>query len=71
MGSRLVYITIAYYMQKGGGSEGVQIACRNKYVINARSHSNTSHYSQVSYRVSGNICHLSCVLLLHVIKSSS
>ena len=35
-GSSLLYITIAYYMQKGG--EGVQIACKDAYVINGRPH---------------------------------
>ena len=33
-GQSLLYISIAYYMQKGG--EGVQIACKNSYVINGR-----------------------------------
>ena len=33
-GQSLLYISIAYYMQKGG--EGVQIACKNAYVINGR-----------------------------------
>ena len=33
-GSRLPYISIAYYMQKGG--EGVQIACKIAYVLNGR-----------------------------------
>ena len=32
--SNLLYIYIAYYMQKGG--EGVQIACKIAYVINGR-----------------------------------
>ena len=36
MGSDLPYISIAYYMQKGG--EGVQKACKNAYVINGRPH---------------------------------
>ena len=30
----ILYISIAYYMQKGG--EGVQIACKNAHVINGR-----------------------------------
>ena len=34
-GSSLLYFSIAYYMQKGGG-EGVQITCKNAYVINGR-----------------------------------
>ena len=34
-GLSLLYISIAYYMHKGGG-EGVQIACQNAYVINGR-----------------------------------
>ena len=33
--SSLLYISIAYYMQKGGG-EGVQIACKTAYIINGR-----------------------------------
>ena len=33
-GSSLLYISIAFYMQKGG--EGVQIACKIAYVINGR-----------------------------------
>ena len=33
-GSSLLYISIAYNMQKWG--EGVQIACKNAYVINGR-----------------------------------
>ena len=33
-GSNLLYISIAYYMQKGG--EGVQMACQIAYVINGR-----------------------------------
>ena len=33
-GSSLLYISIAYCMQKGG--EGVQIACKIAYVINGR-----------------------------------
>ena len=33
-GSSLLYISITYYMQKGG--EGVQKACKNVYVINGR-----------------------------------
>ena len=32
--SSLPYISIAYYMQKGG--EGVQIACKIAYVLNGR-----------------------------------
>ena len=32
--SNLLYISIAYYMQKWG--QGVQIACKNAYVINGR-----------------------------------
>ena len=32
--SSLLYIYIAYYMQKGG--EGVQIACKTAYVLNGR-----------------------------------
>ena len=35
MGSILLYISIAYYMQKGGG--WVQIACKIVYVLNGRS----------------------------------
>ena len=31
-GSSLLYIFIAYYMQKGGG--GVQIACKIAYILN-------------------------------------
>ena len=34
MGSSLLYISIAYYMQKGGG--WVQIACKIAYVLNGR-----------------------------------
>ena len=34
VGSGLLYISIAYYMQKGG--EVVQIACKIAYVINGR-----------------------------------
>ena len=34
MGSSLLYISIAYYMQKGGG--WVQIACKIAYVLNER-----------------------------------
>ena len=34
MGSSLLYISIAYYMQKGGG--WVQIACKIVYVLNGR-----------------------------------
>ena len=34
-GSSLLFISIAYYMQKGG--EGVKKACKNAYVINGRS----------------------------------
>ena len=33
-GSSFLYISIAYYMQKGGG--WVQIACKNAYVLNGR-----------------------------------
>ena len=33
-GSSLPYISIAFYMQKGG--EGVQIACKIAYVLNGR-----------------------------------
>ena len=33
-GSNLLYISIAYYMQKGG--EGVQTACKIAYVLNGR-----------------------------------
>ena len=33
-GSSLLYISIAYYMQKGGG--WVQIACKIAYVLNGR-----------------------------------
>ena len=32
--SSLLYISIAYYMQEGG--EGVEIACKNAYVIIGR-----------------------------------
>ena len=35
-GSSLLYISIAYYMQKGGG--WVQIACKIAYVLHGRSH---------------------------------
>ena len=35
-GSNLPYISIAYYMQKGGG--WVQIACKSAYVLNGRPH---------------------------------
>ena len=34
MGSSLLYISIAYYMQKGGG--WVQIACKIAYILNGR-----------------------------------
>ena len=34
VGSSLLYISIAYYMQKGGG--WVQIACKIVYVLNGR-----------------------------------
>ena len=43
-GSSLLYISIAYYMQKGG--EGVQIACKNVYVINGRPLLLTTNLSQ-------------------------
>ena len=33
-GQSLLYISIVYYMRKGG--EGVHIACKNAYVINGR-----------------------------------
>ena len=33
-GSSLLYMSIAYYMQKGG--EGVPIACKFAYVLNGR-----------------------------------
>ena len=33
-GSSLLYISIAYYMQKGG--DGVQITCEIEYVLNGR-----------------------------------
>ena len=33
-GSSLLYISIVYYMLKGG--EGVQIACKIAYVLNGR-----------------------------------
>ena len=33
-GASLLYISIAYYMQKGGGL--VQIACKIVYVLNGR-----------------------------------
>ena len=32
----LLYISIAYYIKKKGGGEGVQIACKNAYAINGR-----------------------------------
>ena len=35
MGSSLLYISIAYYMQKRGG--WVQIACKIAYILNGRS----------------------------------
>ena len=35
-GSSLLCISIAYYMQKKGGGEGVHKACKNSYVINGR-----------------------------------
>ena len=35
MGSSLLYISIVYYMRKGGG--WVQIACKIAYVLNGRS----------------------------------
>ena len=35
-GSSLLYISIAYYMQKGGG--WVQIACKIAYLLNGRPH---------------------------------
>ena len=34
--SSLLYISIAYYMQKGGG--WVQITCKIAYILNGRSH---------------------------------
>ena len=34
-GSSPLYISIAYYMQIGGG-EGVQIACKSMYILNGR-----------------------------------
>ena len=37
-GASLLYISVAYYMQMGGGVEGVQRACINAYVINGRPH---------------------------------
>ena len=36
VGSTLLYITIAYYMQKKKGGRGVQIACKIAYVLNGR-----------------------------------
>ena len=36
MGSSLLFISIAYYMQKGGG--WVQIACKIAYILNGRPH---------------------------------
>ena len=41
MGSSLLYISIAYYMQKGGG---VQIACQVAYVLNERPHTATQSF---------------------------
>ena len=46
-GSSLLYISIAYYMQKG--REGVQIACQTVNVINGRPLH--SRYSYTSYYV--------------------
>ena len=42
-GSNLLYISIAYYMQKkrGVGWGEVQIACKNVYVINGRPYRST------------------------------
>ena len=36
MGLSLLYISIAYYMQKGGG--WVQLACKIAYILNGRAH---------------------------------
>ena len=44
-GSSLLYISIAYYMQKGG--EGVQIACKIAYVLNGRPHICSESYPYV------------------------
>ena len=41
MGSSLLYISIAYYMQKGAG--WVHIACKIVYVLNGRPHSFDIH----------------------------
>ena len=46
-GSSLLYISIAYYMQKVG--EGVQIACKIAYVINLR------QYVDIFLRVSKSL----------------
>ena len=35
-GSSLLYISIAYNMQKKKGGEGVQMACKIAYVLNGR-----------------------------------
>ena len=49
MGSSLLYISIAYYMQKGGG--WVQIACEIAYVLNGRSLTVKSMMSQTDSQI--------------------
>ena len=56
MGSSLLYISIAYYMQKGGG--WVQIACQIAYVLNGRPHTVC-----LIFRIS---CNLTCSFCCHI-----
>ena len=49
VGSSLLYISIAYYMQKGG--EGVQIACKIAYILNGRPHSAIYTYPLLSIEI--------------------
>ena len=50
-GSSLLYISIAYYMQKGG--EGVQKSCKNAYVISGRP---LSTGTRQAYRLLITVC---------------
>ena len=51
MGSSLLYISIAYHVQKGGG--WVQIACKIAYVLNGRPLKNEVLLGQNSICFSG------------------
>ena len=53
MGSSLLYISIAYYMQKGGG--WVQITCKIAYVINGRSPRWAKRIQAIQYCRTSNI----------------